>query len=139
MALHHFAVAFALVELAESLALDGCHSIPFFMPIAQIDPRLALIDGSRKNVTAAGLQPNATRSVVRRRQDASVRQRRSSLLRHFEFLLDANFVGEVVFSVALDDALHVGQHHEIGGAVVLLGVALDTTTPIDARRRQYQQ
>ena len=76
------AVASALVEFAESLALDGRHAIPVLVPVAQIDPRFTLADGARQHVAAARLELDPARRVVLGRQDPAVRKRRLAFLRH---------------------------------------------------------
>lgn len=46
----HLAIASALIEPAESLALDGRHSIPVLAPVAQINPRFAAANVARQQV-----------------------------------------------------------------------------------------
>ena len=43
----YLAIASTSVEFSESLALDGGHAIPVVVPVAEVDPRLALVDGAR--------------------------------------------------------------------------------------------
>ena len=107
----HLAVASALVETPEAFALDRRHAVPIMDEIAQIDPGLAWADVARQQVAFARLESYPAGSVVRWRQDASVRQGLTAGFGHLELLLDANLVGSRPFRPVVNDALDVSQNN----------------------------
>lgn len=79
--------------------------------VAQIDPRFPGADVARQQVAPSRLESDTARGVVRRRQNASVRQGLAAGFRHLELFLDAHLVGAGPFRSVVHDPLHVGQNN----------------------------
>lgn len=89
----HLAIASALIETPETFPLDGGHTVPIVNKVTQIDPRLSRSNVARQQVPTSRLESNSARGVVRRCQDAAVRQSLTAGFGHLELLLDSHLVG----------------------------------------------